>query len=416
MVLVPRKVGAASCLLAAALQASCAEWFHSDACQPGDISCNGLALISYLNCPYTSQPFLIDTFQYNGTSTEPQDLLAFDRTLLVLMTGASGTRWIVRASFDAGATWEITDDYIYPGGADAKGRGLTLGADGAVYASGTGLDASSNQHWVVRRSGDGGRTWSTVDDFSAPGATYAPAPGGGVARNGLRILGSISTPAAFAVRSSVDGFAWQTLYQETLSVTPLPNQPAVAPDGALYVPGARDSMGTDIDTILKSVDNGASWTIKNQYLPAGHLSSGSLRMVAEADQQLVIGYSAPAPGLYASYLRRSRDGGESWELAHEFKNDTANLLFQIFRAPNSGRDLFAAGTEGAQLLVSHRAVIYRSRDDGVTWSKFSDESLLGAPASIIGFMRAGPGGALYMLGNASNGGVDTTVIQVAPCF
>jgi BNR/Asp-box repeat len=90
-------------------------------------------------------------------------------------------------------------------------------------------------------------------------------------------------------------------------------------------------------------------------------------------------------------LRRSRDNGETWQLVREFTNDTVNIVYGVARAQILSRELLAPGTEGTQFLVSQRAVMYRSRDEGVTWSKFVYQSLRGSSASINGFLKPAPG-------------------------
>jgi hypothetical protein len=404
-------------ILSGAFLFSCSEFYISDDCLPGDLNCSLLALSSFANCTYNSPPRLLDSFQYNGASTQSEDIFSFDRTVLTLLSPTATSRWIVRASFDAGASWQITDDYTYPGGMGAKGKGLFRGPDGAVYATGFGVDSGGVNRWIVRRSGDGGRTWDTVDDFGNGVAGHAPGQGAGATRNGFRVAGSIDTPPAFVIRSSVDGFSWQTLLQESLAAEPQPNEMRESPDGALFVPGARTPVATDIDTIVKSVDNGASWSIKDQYLPAGHLSASSTSILAEASLQFATGFSKPTGVEFRGNVRRSQDGGETWQLLREFQNGAVNIAYGIHRAPNLARDLFIPGTEGSQFFVSHRAVLYRSSDDGLTWRKFVDESVLGAPASINGFMDLAPGGAFYILSVAiDGGGSNTHAVRLLPCY
>lgn len=412
-----KKANAFIAVLCVGLICNCVDASDAGICAPGDSQCNLLALSSYTNCTYASPPVLLDLFRYNGASTQSLDLLSFDSTVLVLIGPTATSRWIVRASFDAGATWEITDDYVYPGGVGAQGKGLFRGPDGAVYATGFGVDSGGIKRWLVRRSADGGRTWTTVDEFGDGTADHEPAQGAGATLNGLRVVGMVTSPAAFVTRSSVDGFSWQTLGQELLANEPRPGEISQSPDGALFTPGARRPAASDIDTIVKSVDNGLSWSVKDQYLPAGHLNSQSTSILSESNQHFVTGFSNPTAGEFVGNLRRSLDGGETWQLLREFADQPVALVYGAYRAPNLTRDLFLPGTEGTQFGMSQHGVVYRSRDDGATWSKFIEQSVNGEPVTINGFMNPAPGGAIYILTIiADAGGSNAHAVQLLPCF
>jgi hypothetical protein len=74
--------------------------------------------------------------------------------------------WTVRRSLDGGATWATVDSAIlgeaFGLGADASGNLYVVGASqGPTFGNGT--------HWLVRKSSDGGNSWTTVDNYN-PGA------------------------------------------------------------------------------------------------------------------------------------------------------------------------------------------------------------------------------------------------------
>jgi hypothetical protein len=84
--------------------------------------------------------------------------------------------WTVRRSLDGGATWETVDSTIQGEargiGADASGNIYVVGATeiGVYTTCGPANGMSSKEtgcgsHWIVRRSSDGGNSWTTVDDF-----------------------------------------------------------------------------------------------------------------------------------------------------------------------------------------------------------------------------------------------------------
>jgi hypothetical protein len=82
------------------------------------------------------------------------------------------TRWIVRKSSNGGNSWSTVDDFAGPGGQEATAHAFAADATGNLYVAGFGDESPSEgksgwrTHWLVRQSRDGGRSWATIDDFS----------------------------------------------------------------------------------------------------------------------------------------------------------------------------------------------------------------------------------------------------------
>jgi hypothetical protein len=77
-------------------------------------------------------------------------------------------QWIVRRSLDQGATWGTVDAYQLDSTSDANAYGIGADASGNIYVVGYGgqkSGSSSILHWIVRKSSNGGSSWSTVDNF-----------------------------------------------------------------------------------------------------------------------------------------------------------------------------------------------------------------------------------------------------------
>jgi hypothetical protein len=82
--------------------------------------------------------------------------LSFNSRGFVVGSGKGGGKkgadqqWYVRRSLNGGVTWSTVDTYL---GGSARG----IGADGAgnVYVVG-----SNAGHWIVRRSNNGGGSWT----------------------------------------------------------------------------------------------------------------------------------------------------------------------------------------------------------------------------------------------------------------
>jgi hypothetical protein len=109
---------------------------------------------------------------------------------------------MVYRSTDLGVTWQNVDNFVDSYGASA----YSLAADfsGVIFATGN-IDACPNNYSLVRRSADGGDTWSTVDQVEGDGAIVVTTdPFGSVFAFGIYYAGN----AAFSsCRVSRDGGA-----------------------------------------------------------------------------------------------------------------------------------------------------------------------------------------------------------------
>jgi len=134
------------------------------------------------------------------------------------------TRWIVRKSEIGGNSWSTVDDLAWPGCETTVPQGFAVDVAGNLYVAGYGAepttDAKSGRraHWLVRQSRDGGRNWSTIDDFSYDFSAKAFAIVS--TSNGLFIAGSgwngkRESGGRWLVRKGTPdgagGFRWQTV-------------------------------------------------------------------------------------------------------------------------------------------------------------------------------------------------------------
>ena len=111
--------------------------------------------------------------------------VGFHSTAGVFVVGrmGDGTRdvWTVRRSLNGGATWTTVDTFRDSANTYSEARGITVSSAGAIYVCGhagqvqtvKGKKTTVN-NWVVRRSLDGGTTWAVVDRFGAEPITSGP--------------------------------------------------------------------------------------------------------------------------------------------------------------------------------------------------------------------------------------------------
>jgi len=108
----------------------------------------------------------VDRFRYdpNSHSTSTAWAVAGDQSgnVYVAGDGTGGAYWVVRKSVDGGASWSTDDVYLDGHGAEK----LAIGADlaGNMYVAGGGYDSGALGGRAIIRSNAGGR-WTTVDDY-----------------------------------------------------------------------------------------------------------------------------------------------------------------------------------------------------------------------------------------------------------
>lgn len=91
-----------------------------------------------------------------------------------LATSGNTSGWTIRMSpTGAPGSWRTVDSFSEQGN-PAAALGIAVAADGWIYATGwadrvvgKGRNATKVRSWTVRRSGDGGTSWTTVDRFGA---------------------------------------------------------------------------------------------------------------------------------------------------------------------------------------------------------------------------------------------------------
>src|SRR5678809_851827 len=95
--------------------------------------------------------------------------------------GKTLNNWVVRRSLDGGTTWTVVDRYgAEPapyGIGSASATGVTVTNSGTVYVTGVTADPG---HIVVRKgttSNKGDMTWTTIDDYQLTPGLPASAQG-----------------------------------------------------------------------------------------------------------------------------------------------------------------------------------------------------------------------------------------------
>jgi hypothetical protein len=177
--------------------------------------------------------------------------------------------WQVRKSSNGGATWSIMDDAsTWNSAGSSVALGLTTDSVGNVFASGSAFDKQGNEYWVIRKGSNFGSTWST---------SYKS--------------GKLATGKGVVFVNPVSG----------------------GHAGGLFAVGSLTATRTTQWSVLRSRDSGATW----QWVDAwgtSKLNGGAYARAITADGAgniYVAGYDVM--GVPAWYVRRSRDGGNTWQ-------------------------------------------------------------------------------------------------------
>lgn len=131
-----------------------------------------------------------------------------------------GQTWVVRKSTDGGRTWTQSDSYRYDstGIAVSMPRGIVEDLAGNLYVAGYGEKATITgwinrktpqysyiPHWLVRKSSDGGISWSVDDDFQYSSSSFTKAAGIGVDQAGNVYVAGLGHDSSNVIHAVVRG-------------------------------------------------------------------------------------------------------------------------------------------------------------------------------------------------------------------
>lgn len=259
-------------------------------------------------------------------------------------------RWIVRQSGANGTNWSTVDEFALPGVQRTIAQALTVDADGRISVAGYG-DAPSRAgqpqprtRWLVRQSRDGGRTWTTLDDFdyqfSAKATAILSTPNG-LFVAGMGWNGNSDTAERWLVRKAATDLAgkleWQTVDEFQLRNL---NHPFGAQaqglgmdeQGQLYAVGrgyASGDGGNSVHWVVRRASRaGTDWTLVDTFqLQAGNFASAIGVASGSPGGVYVVG-RATDPRSGSHWIVRHSATGEagSWEVSDHFSGTTAMTI------------------------------------------------------------------------------------------
>jgi hypothetical protein len=365
----------------------------------------------------------VDDFQYVlGASAEDHGLaVAPNGTLFASgLAGDAAGIWhgVVMASSDAGVTWSgPVDDYVYgPGNQVWYDGGLVADSAGNIYVAGQAYGNDPTNHWIVRRSTDGGSSWALVDDFGPGSSAAQPYGVTADAAGNVYVIGMANHASlndfVWTVRRGLGGTSFTTV--DTFGGNAGSQAQAIYADptagifavGSANVPGTKGYKYTTAWIVRRSTDRGATWSTVDSFQLSQNVTSCAFGVGADPHGNLyVVGQGLITSGKnhYGHWIvRKSTNGGTSWSTVDNYQLGTsANSAAVGFVADSSG-NLFVAGW-GEVTSGGNRHWIVRKNPGGTgAWATDDDFQYVSGPNTQPFAITANASGNVFVGGAGSS--------------
>lgn len=305
-------------------------------------------------------------------------------------------------------TWQTVDDFQYVAGQFAVNFGLTVAPSGVLFASGYASDGSTT-HGLVMASADGGNTWSApLDDFVYPGSTTRD--DGGICADSagnLYVAGRYyfsSGPEYRFVRRSIDGgVTWSTV--DTVAISGLYASPlgagaiTVDPSGNVYV--TEPAYGTW--TVRKGV-GGTTYSTVDTFQPSG---SQAYAVFAHPTAGIfAVGFGTVVNKRSSSQawmVRRSLDGGTTWATVDAYQATSGYAATAFGAGADAQGNIYVVGRSAVpnrSSTINHWQV-RKSGNSGASWTTVDDYELFASGSQVALGFAADAKGNLFVAGWAS---------------
>jgi hypothetical protein len=327
------------------------------------------------------------------------------------------------------ASWQIVDDF-QGGAGGAAAQAIGKDSSGNLYAAGSAaVDVNGDDAAVIRKSSDGGLTWSVVDFFSNGEPPMPLSDGlwydveyyavGADANGNIYAAGSYVDDFAdgyqhwFARRSADGGLTWANSdnvlggQAAGFAADTLGNVYVVGNAGQAWIvrKGTPDGLGgvvwTTVDQFSSSLQ-GASAAAVFCHPTAGVFVAGNFP--SKNIDRLISGGSRYIP---AWVVRRSLDGGASWSTVDTYQLDSSSYSFAYGLGADAQGRIYAVGRSSGYWTVR------RSATGGGSWATVDQFQILSTKktshdviSAIAHGFAADSAGNLFVAGwaNSSLGG------------
>lgn len=286
----------------------------------------------------------------------------------IFIDGSGWEDWGIWKSVDNGSNWTMVDKYLMYLYGEAHPLEIATKANdiyvcGYVWGSG-GTPSTASSEWLVRKSSDGGLTWSNVDHWwgtTSDNVCYsiAVAPTGEIFTSGY----SFNAGYVGIVRMSSDnGATWQEIGNFPGAGTNIATNVKVSPNGDLWV--VVDNK------LYKGVFSAGSWT----WGDPNTISAGGLDFVAyEKQGELTI--ISDTRALFAGSLGanwkifETVDAGVTWNEIHSRTGEGVSI-----KVLSTG-EILSNGERKVSFSENYNETI-KSSDDGSTFNLVMQEGAL----------------------------------------
>ena len=345
--------------------------------------------------PLTATTFAQSTWQTMDVFTMGQSGAVFGMAAaangVVFSAGggsdAAGLHAYVRRSLDGGTNWSQVLQLPTSGLA----YGVTVGRkSGLVFATAGTTDTKKAGwgDWLTLRSADGGATWTTVDFLSAPSGKADPYAvvedaAGRVFVGGQ--LGDLNNTDHFLIRRSLDGGTTWTTVDNVVKGLNVVRGLVATPAGVF----AAGYVGNVFWTVRRSTDGGNTWRTVDTVssVPAGNFSAGGFShafgIAADAAGNLyTVGDASFVVNNVVKYhwlTRKSADGGATWRTVDEVIGDTTYAGANAVTVDKFGTVFTGGNYQSVSGGTTNTHWSTRvSVDAGATWAT-SDDLIPGIP-------------------------------------
>jgi len=226
-----------------------------------------------------------------------------------------------KKSSDSGATWAAAKQLTYTSGVTASPDIAVDGSDIHVVW----LDTTpGNREVYYKKSIDGGSTWQAAKRITNnTGGSVCPK----IAVDGSKIyiVWYDSTPGnieIFFVRSIDGGATWKTAHRLTNNAGGS-YWPVIAVAGSnIYVAWYDDTPGNSEIFFRKSTDGGATWQSSKKL--TNNSGESSYPAIGVYGSRIYVVWMDDTPGNNEIYLRKSADGGGTWQTAKKLSNNAGD--------------------------------------------------------------------------------------------
>jgi hypothetical protein len=298
----------------------------------------------------------VDDFQYTAGQTAVNCGLTVAPSGVVFgcgfaADGINAEHGLVMASADGGNTWSPPlDDFYAPGWATRDDGGIVADSAGNLYVAGR-FYSSGPFYRFVRRSTDGGATWSTVDTVRISGFYASPLAAGGITTDATGNV-YITEPilGTWTVRKGIGGTNFSTV--DTFQPSGSQAQTVFAhPTAGVFAVGSGTVVNKNSSSqawvVRRSLDGGATWATVDAYQASGGYAAEAFGIGADAQGNIYVVGRAAVPNKRSSIMhwqiRQSANGGSSWSTLDDYVLSTSNNQVATGFAADSQGNLYATG-------------------------------------------------------------------------